>query len=397
MLGVSLVTMLALSGIGCGDDDSRSEVLSTSTSPLYLIATYFNAGDQQETYLVTSSTFDAQTKINPTDGIKVLGGVIPIVHNGSVFVTDSNAPVLQRYQPGPGDRLAKTAELSFAGVGVAEIGSWYIYIVSDTKAYLFDPGGPRIVVWNPSTMALTGVQIDLAVLKRDTWSPSLALEQTGPQRRGAELLIPLSWADQDGAFRFASGLLVLDTNTDTVVAVSEDERAGEAYVSIPAPNGDIYYFPSGASAAQHFFAESHRPTRVLRVKAGERAFDKDYALDLSALGSGLAAAGAIPDGVGGFFFETADQALWDARANNGEAFYRLSHYSFNTQASRPLTNFPVWAGSTYWVLVDGKVVIPYWEDTPTGGKTTVYIVNGEADPTPLFSFDAEWYGFSRIR
>jgi hypothetical protein len=57
----------------------------------------------------------------------------------------------------------------------------------------------------------------------------------------------------------------------------------------------------------------HQPTCVLRVRAGESSFDRDYELNLSGLGSGSAANGAIPDGDSGFFFFTVDQALWDNR------------------------------------------------------------------------------------
>jgi hypothetical protein len=134
-------------------------------------------------------------------------------------------------------------------------------------------------------MALTGKQIDLATISRDGWTANLVFEFSGPRRRGANLLIPLGWQDQDGNARYASGLLTIDTGTDEVVSIDDDERCGETYASVEAPGGDIYFFPPDWSSTQHYFAEMHQPTCVLRVRAKETTFDKTYELDLSATSS----------------------------------------------------------------------------------------------------------------
>lgn len=386
---------LLLSIAGCGD--SRTSAGGDGTGPLYLIATSFSAGDETETYLVTADSFDEGTTIDPTDGPKLLGGVVPLVRNGSVFVPDANGPVIVRYDVNADDKLVRGAELSFAGVGMTEIMSWHVYAISDTKAYVFDPAGPRIVVWNPSTMALAGVQIDLPTISRDGWTPNLVFDLSGPRRRGANLLIPLSWQDQDENSRFASGVLTIDTEADEVVTVDDDERCGEAYTSVEAPGGDLYFFPPDWSSTQHYFAEMHQPTCVLRVRGNETTFDETYQLDLSALGSGSAAAGAVPDGQTGIFFTTVDDALWADRENNGYTYWRFWHYDFASESSREVTSLPVWAGQPYYVEVGGAFFIPYWKETATGYRTTIYRTSGSDDPTPVFSFDANWYGLGRLR
>ncbi|MGC4088046.1 MAG: hypothetical protein QM756_09135 [Polyangiaceae bacterium] len=229
----------SLGVLGCSSDDGEKKGPGTGSGPLYLLATNFSAGDQAETYLVTTSTFDASTVIDPTSGPKLLGGVVPVVRDGAVFVPDANGPVLVRYDVGAGDQLEKRGELSFAGVGMTEIMSWHVYTISATKGYVFDPRGSRIIVWNPTTMELTGKQIELAEALRDGWSPQLVFEHSGPRLRGTQLLVPLGWQDQDGNSRFASGLVVLDTVTDELVSVDEDERCGESYATVESPEGDI--------------------------------------------------------------------------------------------------------------------------------------------------------------
>jgi hypothetical protein len=377
--------------------DAGAGDAGSSEKPLYLIAAAFLSADQYETYLVTSTTFEKSTQIDPTRGPKLLGGIVPVVVGGSVYAPDSNAPVILRYDVDSNDQLVKKAELSFSGVGLTQIASFSVYALSETKAYVFDPAGPRLVLWNPSTMKLSGKEIKLPEIARDGWSPNIVLELCGPVVREKQLVLPVGWTDQDGNYLHSTGVLILDTESDEVVSFDEDERGGEAYQSIVAPNGDIYYFASGGASAQHFFADKKKPTQVLRLRAGETKLDRDFALDLSKLGTGSAGTGAIPDGAKGFFFGSADEKLWEDRENNGEAFFRIWHYDFETEESHEVEAMPDWAGTTYYVTVGDKVFIPYWEETDTGYRTTVYSVDGPKDPEPFFSFDASWYGFARIR
>lgn len=393
----ALVTLAATAAIGCGNDDATSVVPGETAEggPLYLIAASFITGDQTETYLVTSPTFDETTTVNATDGPQLLGGIVPVVRNGSVYAPDSNGPVLVRYDVGADNRLFRAAELSFAGVGMTSLMGWHVHAVSDTQGYVFDPSGPRVIGWNPSTMALTGTEIDLSAVSRDGWTPSLNFEFMGPRRRGGELVVPVSWQDQDGNSRFASGVAILDTENDQVVSVDEDERCGEAHTSIEAPNGDIYFFPPAWSSTQHFFADMHRPTCALGLPAAQASLDA--MLDLSALGAGSAVSSGIPDGEGGFFFTTVDEALWNERESDVAPFWRMWHHDFASGASREVTSLPPWAGQAYYVPVGDETFVIYWEETDTGHRTTLYRVEGPSDPVRVFSFDASWYGFARIR
>jgi hypothetical protein len=71
---------------------------------------------------------------------------------------------------------------------------------------------------------------------------------------------------------------------------------------------------------------------------------------------------------------------------------------FATGASRMVSGLPVWVGHAHYVNLGGDdVVFVYWEETSTGNRTTFYRVNGAADPTRLFSYEASWYSFGRLR
>jgi hypothetical protein len=247
-------------------------------------------------------------------------------------------------------------------------------------------------------MTLTGTQIKLEEIKRDGFIPGIDMEPSAsPKQRGSRLFLPLAWADQDGNSRHASGVLVLDTKQDTVLSVDEDERCGESFALLEAKNGDIYFFPPDWSSLPHYFAEGFKPTCVLRVRDGEMTFDDDYLMDLSSLGSGSAAAGAIPDGNTGFFFTSVDDALWDNGNNMDGAFWRFWHYDFETEESTEVEGLPLWAHNCYHVVVDGKAIVPRSSSADAGTRTTVYVVDGATTPKELFSFDADWYGMATLR
>lgn len=376
---------------------NRDRPGAPNSQSLYVVATSFEAGDQRETYLVTTGRFDRATELDPTDGPKVLGGVVPIAHAGSVYVPDAGRPVIMRFAPRSNGRLEKKDELSFMGEGLNEVFSWHTFIVDDTKAYVFDQSGARLIVWNPKTMALSDKVIDLSELEREGWLPNLVFEHSGPIARGDELIIPLGWVDQDGNSRYASGALVLDVETDEVKAVLEDERCGESYATVRAGNGDIYFFPPDWSAAPHYFADKHQPTCVLRIRSGEDEFDADFSLNLSELGSGSAAAGAIPDGDEGFFFTAVDESLWDGAESTEEAVWKFYHADFESGDSHAVESLPLWSTHCYYVNVGGDLYIPREEETDDGPKTTFFAVRGADDPTEVFSFDASWYGAVKLR
>ena len=398
-LSVLVAACAALAGCGeeatvVGGEPADPEAAS---GPLYLVATTFSAGDQDETYFVTSTSFDAQTRIDSTNGPKLLGGIVPTVYGGAVFAPDATGPIITRFDVDSSNQLQPGQQLSFARVGMSEILSWHIYIVRD-KGYVFDPAGSRLILWDPITMTLTGTQIDLPMIVREGWVPNLVFEHSGPVLRGDTLLVPLGWQDQDANSRYASGVLALDIATDTVLSVDEDERCGETYATITAPSGDVYFFPPDWSASPHFFADMHQPTCVLRVTPESTTFDEAAPLDLSALGSGLAAAGAVPDGGSGFYFTTVEPTLWGDGQSPEGAVWKAWHYDFETQASVPVSTLPDWPGQLYYVNVGGSYLIPYWQETGSGSNTTLYSVGGgQAEPTPLFSFEGNWYGVAQIR
>lgn len=388
---------VGLALVACGDDSAAAGFIGTGgANALYLITTSGADADRGESYLVTSESFDADSTVAPEDGPSLPGAVDPVVSDGAAYVPAPNNPSIIRYEPDATGRLQTVASLFFEGLALPKITSEQIYIRYFDKGYVFDPKGPRLIVWNPDAMERTGQEIDLSALNRDGLQPVLALEQSGPTRRGNQLLIPVSWRDDDGHPRDASGFLILDTEKDEVLASGEDARCGESHATVHDPDGRVYFFPSASASELHFRA-ADRPSCVLRIDVDSDAFDDEYKLDLSALVSDAAAAGAVPDGETGFFFTALDETLHSEVAADHGAYWRFWHYDFVSEEAHRVESLPAWAGDRSYVRVDGAAYIPAARETDAGWRTTVYKVAGAEDPGELFSFAANWYGMARLR
>jgi len=384
---------------GCDDEDDDSDKDEGYAGSLYLIATEVpSGGDDYTSYLVTTKTLDSSTSIGITDGIEIIGRPTPIVYNGAVFVEDASSPVLTRYNT-VGDYLEEGERLSFAGVGVGEVYTYLVKIISDTKAYLYDPAGPRMIVWNPQTMTLTGTEIDLSIISRDGYTPYVYMEDFyNAIIKDGKLFVPVSYSDQDWLYDYLSAVLTIDTENDTVLNFTTDDRCGEAYFALEMPDGDILYFASTWSASQHYFSDDLGASCALRIRDGEYDFDPDYKLDLSALVDGKAATGGVPDGDSGFFFLAADPERYADSENNGGTYWQFLHYNPDTEEVTEFPSLPYWADSPFFYQFDSRTVMCYWRENDDESRTTiVYEIESDAQPSELFSFDAGWRHIGKLR
>lgn len=381
-----------------GSAGSAGSGSSTEDGARYLVVTQIDAGsDMRQSYLNLTSSFDGDTEIDPTQGVEIQGYTLPVVFDGAVYVPDPLGPTLTRYTVNDAGALVEGERLSFAALGVSGVSGEAIHIVSADKAYLFDTDGLRAIVWNPTEMSLTGSEIDLSALERDGYRPFVFMEDFNKKVRGSRLFAPIAWYDVDFNSRYSAGVLVMDTESDNVVSVLDDDRCGDAWVSVAAPNGDLYFFPNAASAEEHgLSAETPRASCALRINAGEEGFDPTFSLDLAAAAGGSPAAqGAAPDGESGFFFAAADAERYADRENNDYTFWQLWHYDLETNEAEPVAEFPWWTGAIRYYDIDGRVILPRFEALP-GWRTTFVELAPNPEATP-FAVDASWNTVARVR
>jgi hypothetical protein len=372
--------------------------VAPAADALYLVPGVVEQGESGQTYLNLAKRLDPTTAIDPKSGREVQGWNYPVAYAGSVFIADSTAPTLTKYSATPDGQLQAVQTLSFAGVGFTEAPrSDLLYFVSPEKAYLFDATGLRAVVWNPTTMTLTGKEFTFPMVARPGLKASVRSDPYQAMARGSDLFLPVGWYDQDWKDRFVQALLIVDTNKDEVRGFIEDERCGDGFSAMKSATDDIYVFPSAGGGLQfHVNAMPPRPSCVLRVRAGEYTFDASYKLDLSALVGNVAAQGGIPDPKRtGFLFASYDPTLAVGDAKN---LWRVHFYDFATSSVQPVQGDSApWSGAMRYYEFEGRVLSARWLWNKSFEATTVVELPGGPVVNKLFSFAAAGTTLTKIR
>lgn len=388
--------------VGGASAGAGGETTTPAGPQVYVVAKHVSTGDAWTTYLdaaVVDSLADLESFDALDNGLEIAGYVIPVVLNGAVYVPDAVAPTVTRYDLNDANELVKGDALSFAGEGLTYVSQSQISVVNDDKAYLFDAATQRALIWNPSTMELTGDSIDLfndAMEGYDTWYWADAA-----RLHGDKLLVPANYGKGEVEPFQESDLVVIDTKTDKVSKFVADDRCQQIAVSLPMDNGDIYFFPNAGitEAAYTNTAAPRPPTCALRVPAGEDEFD-DSVLELGQLAGGDetqggGAQGAFPDGRGGFYFAVVDEQRYADREENGYSYYRLWHYDFKT--AREVEDQDFWNGAMSRWTQFGKdtVALTYAADANEDIATVVYDTG--ASPLAPFSMSGTIEPITRIK
>lgn len=287
VLGAAAVLLLS----ACGADEVRVGAAPDGpSSALYAVAAA-ELGEVPATYLLTVPSLDAS--VVPDYGSAVVLDSFAALYgrpgSSTVFIGSGDEPIITRWQVGP-DGFQPGAQVSFANLGVATAGTFpsYVPVLSDEKAYFFDPASLQAVIWRPRDMSVLG-SIELDIEARGGLTPSLG---DGVVVRGEQLLVHVSWADADGLRTSdVSRVLVIDTRSDRVVERHDDARITDNYVASLAPDQTLFLSPYPAQPlVRRVFGEAFGSRgSVLRVIPDGTRIDDGYELDLETLTGGLPA------------------------------------------------------------------------------------------------------------
>jgi hypothetical protein len=228
---------------------------------------------------------------------------------GELLAVNNETATVTRYGLTRSGELEPRETLGFSAHGItafsAESGT-RIDVVSPSKAYLFDGGTAQAVVFDPSSMVISGV-IDLGALVRDGWRTSFGFSET--LLRGEELVVFTFYEDMAAQQHAAElRLALVDTRSDTATVVA-DSRCPATY-AMRTNSGDIYFSSDGRAAAYHRTQPSSTPTPcLLRLNAGSPALDPSFRMDLASLTGGLATGGLVPAGAAAAFVLALDEGL----------------------------------------------------------------------------------------
>ncbi|MGC4089257.1 MAG: hypothetical protein QM756_15500 [Polyangiaceae bacterium] len=381
--GFVLASVLAVATLltACADDDSKKVAPGDANSEWFVVSTQVY-GDVTTSYLPVVSSLDVE-EISLV-GAKELDGRGTIAQVGKwLFVATSSKPVVTRYTIGDDGSLVEDGRLNFSNYGVPEyfaINAWGAVFVNEEKAYIFNGNDGSHVIWNPTTMKITGEIAGPDIVKEGYDMESVAVV------RGKRMYRLFTFLNYD-TWEFLPQpqyLAVYDVETDQLLSIEEEARCVQLY-ALPSvdENDDIYF--SGHVWTPGFALTSDYPKScALRVKAGEDAFDGDWQLNFADVTEGREAATMRYIGAGKALLDvfhherevigtdtdpqelvsTANWRLWliDVEAKSGAPIESIGYKGAGLTdvkvGDRTFLMLPNvdWSETTAWELVNGDAV-----------------------------------------
>jgi hypothetical protein len=303
-----------------------------------------------------------------------------------IFIASSSAPIVERFEVADDGSLKEAGSLNFMNFGVPEffaIDPWGAVFISPEKAYIFNGTDGSHIVWNPTTLEITGEIKGPDVTKEGYNLESVAVVRGNRMYRLFTLLNYDSWE----FLAEPQYLAVYDLEKDELLELAEETRCPQLY-SRPFidEKGDIYF--SGWVWTPGLSLTGDYPKSCsLRIKDGENAFDPDwqfnFADDLTDgreagimryLGDGKALLDVFHDER-----VTIDEET-DAEELVNTPNWRLWSIDLEAKTGAPMESLDFKAGGYQDVEVDGRTFLMVPNDDYS--ETTAHeVVDGEATPT----------------
>ena len=202
-----------------------------------MIATAISGEDDSSTtYAKAVSSLDGQ-ELDLTDAREFGGWSDMKVAGGWVFVSGGEEPVVERFTVNKRGQLEEAGRIGFANF--ADYADLYMHtFISDTKAYFTTD--TEYVIWNPSTLEITGTIPFPELPARDGIEPFATLDR-GVVLRDGKLFHAVSWTDTtDYKMSDSSQIMVIDTDRDEVVDVL-DVPCPDINVATDDGQGNLYF------------------------------------------------------------------------------------------------------------------------------------------------------------
>lgn len=392
---VVAVTTSLVALTSCGDDEGATQTTDSRDSS--------DNGDTEEDVTswfvvpseVYSPDFSTSTSYVPLvssldvsriklDDAKELDGRASVTAIGKwLYIASSGEPVVNRYTVNANGSLKAAGSLNFSNFGVPQyfsIDAWGAVFVSPEKSFIFNGTDGSHIVWNPTTMKITGEIPGPDITVSGYNLESIAVVRGNRMYRIFTALNYDTWE----FLTEPQYLAVYDLETDTLIDLVEETRCPQLY-SRPFVDerGDIYF--SGWVWTPGLALTSDYPKScALRVKAGEDTFDPKWKLDfgkditdgreagiLRYVGDGQALLDVFHD-------ERADiDDKTDPQELSNSANWRLWSVNLEEKSGAPVEGLGFKAGGYQDVQVGDRTFLMVPNETYS--ETTAYeIVDGKA-------------------
>jgi len=399
------LTFAWLTGLaGCdGDDDDAHGGKATEEKPAagrdpepaattyVLNSIVINPDNDRMMYVQTLSSLD-DGPFDNTKAIEFSGNGVVMARGKYFFVGLIDEPTWVRYELDEQGSLTETGRLSLLDTGASSIDYGNVLVDDETAVSVFSKDA-RAVVWNPSTMEISGT-VELGELARDGYE----MEVWTTSAHDGLVYIPARWADwEDGRIYPNVTTIVLDPKEQKVLGIAEDDRCASGGRVVFGKDGHGYVMGDGRNYSIKMFAkakgeEAPKDSCLLRLVKGEAKFDPDFYYSTPELSGGydtiseLDTAGdragigfaklfypeKLPPGV-----EPIDFEFWDKPA------HKLWQFQLGDEpTAKEVEGFPFATLGFNGSAADGKL---YLATNPEGdsSRSDVYVVDPATNSAEL--------------
>lgn len=396
---------LAINLMGCSDsapvvDEPSGDAPDDVAESAYIVATRIWDDASTRSYFHVVDDLGSKTEVRPTEALEVSGSarLFSLDELGWFGIGGAEEPTITKYQLDNKSRLVEKETISLQGYGVDSL--WpTMYVVSPTKVYHPDRAGQQLIVWNPKTMEIEG-SIALPQTNRDGF---LALYGYGSTLRGDKLLFSVGWFDweSEDSVLGETGLVVIDTTTDTVERVDVDERCAGITETINMPTGDTYLVSSSLGAAAHVLDRLDVAPCALRIGADSDEFDPEYALTLSDITDGAMAGDPVPGPDGRVFLRVLDEELINIEEGaftyelTGQPAWRWLLWDPASDEVEKVSELPAAPANVSWFNADGSIYTIEEKSEPF--ESTLIELTADGGPKTRLTVPGYLHGVARVR
>ncbi|MET0343074.1 MAG: hypothetical protein ABW252_18850 [Polyangiales bacterium] len=278
------------------------------------------------------------------------------VHEGRIYLSSGDGPVITRYELGDDDSLKETGKIGFADYGVTDAAFYMNTFVAPDKAYILNSAF-EYVIWNPQTMTITGT-VPLPQLEdRPGLKPRTGTIDRANVVHQGKLYSTMYWSDDEYVtFAPDSRVVVIDIATDKVERTLDVACAGLDVGTVD-DRGNVW-FSTWTSGVLEPLVQGKRPNCIAQIPAGSTAINGN--LLFRDLAEGREGASLRSIGGGGLVVSIFHQERVQlaGAADPGELLgtenWKVWRYDLATGKAAPLPGAPDNAGAVYTTFVDAK-------------------------------------------
>lgn len=371
-----------------------------SRGPAFLAATRIWDNSSTTSYFHVLPSIEQGTAVDLTQALEVPGSAKLYASEelGWFAIGDGESPTISSYTLDDHNALVKGVSISLQPYGVQDL--WpTLYFISPTKAYYPDRAGKQLIILNPKTMEVQG-SIKLPQTARDGY---LSLYGYTAIQRGKTLLFSVGWFDweKNDTVLGETGLVLLDTETDTVKRFDVDKRCGGITQANVTASGDTYFVSSALAGAAHRLSRLLTEPCALRVQKDADAFDQGYIQHLGELTAGAIAGEPVP-GVGdSLFLRTFDESLATIKPDNktwdltGQKAWRWWRWDTAKNQAVQVSEMTPSPADVLWFQVDNRVFGA--ETKEDNSETTLLELTANGGPKTALKAPGFLYGLAKVR